>query len=115
VRPGADGQVVFHYAARTLVDADRVRFRRQLEGHDPHWLEDDLPLAYYANLPSGRYAFRVQAANGHGLWSEEASTLRVRVLPYFWRTRSFQIEAGVLATVFAAILVWRRTVAQRRI
>jgi len=115
VRPGSDGQVVFHYAARTLVNADLVRFRRRLAGHDRDWSEDDLPLAYYANLRSGTYEFQVQAANRHGLWNEQITSLPLRVLPYFWRTRSFQIEAGVLVAVFAVVFQWRRSIAQRRL
>ncbi|HRZ36301.1 MAG TPA: two-component regulator propeller domain-containing protein [Candidatus Paceibacterota bacterium] len=115
VRPGSDGQVTVYFAAQTLLDADRVRFRHRLAGHDRDWLEDDLPLAYYANLPSGTYAFEVQAGNRHGLWNEQITSMPIRVLPYFWRTRAFQIEAGVLVAVFAGVFQWRRSVAQRRL
>jgi hypothetical protein len=115
VRPGSDGQVVLHFAARTLLDTDRIRFRHRLVGQDSDWIEDAAPLAYYANLRPGAYTFQLQAADSHGFWSEQPVSLAIRVLPYAWRTRTFQVEVAVLAVLFGGILLWRRAVAQRRI
>jgi len=58
--------------------------------------------AYYTHLPPGEYGFTVIADNGDGVWNTEGKSLRVVVMPPFYRTWwfiTFAIAgaAGVLA------------------
>ena len=42
---------------------------------DPDWIDADTRrVAYYTNIPPGRYQFRVIACNNDGLWNNEGVT-----------------------------------------
>ncbi len=43
-------------------------------------------VAYYTNLPPGRYKFQVTACNNDGVWNERGATLEVRLEPHFYQT-----------------------------
>ncbi len=80
-----------------------VRFRYRLEGYDDDWVEAGSDrTATYTQVPSGRYSFRVVAANNDGVWNQEGATLSVRVLPFFWETFWFRTLA-LLAVVMLVI------------
>ena len=67
-------------------EANQVRYR--LEPLQPEWIEaHDMHEASYTNLEPGEYTFRVIAANSDGVWNEEGASLKIVVLPPWWRTR----------------------------
>jgi signal transduction histidine kinase len=102
--PPGRGELQVHYTALSFLDPSRVRFRYQLEGFDPGWVEAGTRrAAYYTNLPPGRYRFRVVACNNDGVWNEVGDALRVVVRPRPWQTWWFRVAMGlVLAGVVAA-------------
>ena len=62
------GEVVIDYAAASL--SERVRFRFRLEGLDDNWVEaGHQRRAYYSSLQPGRYRFLLMASNRHGVWN----------------------------------------------
>jgi ligand-binding sensor domain-containing protein/signal transduction histidine kinase len=64
--------------------------------------------AYYFNLPSGKYTFRVKGANSSGLWAEKQ--INIIILPPWWRTwwaYSFYLIL-IVAGIFAVDRVQRR-------
>jgi signal transduction histidine kinase/ligand-binding sensor domain-containing protein len=93
----------FKFAALSLVDPGRVRFRYRLEGFDDNWRG---PVSErqvtYTNLPARSYRFHVIACNNDGVWNEEGATLEFAILPAFYQTDWF------LLVCFAAgaCLVW---------
>lgn len=96
--------------------ADRVKFRHRLDGYDSDWSpETDLRLAFFTNLRPGAYRFRVKAANAHGVWNEQETTLSFVILPFFWQTRAFHVGVAVAVVALAAGLHWRRLSGQRRL
>ena len=103
--PAGYGELEFHYTALSLVDPSRVRFRYQLEGFDRDWVEaGDRRVAFYTNMPSGRYTFRVRAANNDGVWSQDAATFSFALAPHFYQTPWFYaiVVLAVIGTVSAA-------------
>ena len=71
------GELEFRYAALSLVDARRNRYKYMLEGFDQEWQETDLRRASYTNMPPGRYVFRVIAANNDGVWNATGRVVRL--------------------------------------
>lgn len=101
--PGSGHRLEIHFAATSLVAADRVKFRYRLQGYDPDWSnESDLRQAFYTNLRPGRYTFQVQACNPHGIWNQDATTMAVVIAPYFWETPWFY---GLVALVTGTALL----------
>ena len=90
------GELEFHYTALSFVDPERVRFRYKLEGFDPDWIEaGNRRVAFYTNIPPGKYTFRVRACNNDGIWNEEGDFLRFSLRPRFQQTGVFYGLCGL--------------------
>ena len=69
--PAGVNRLEIRYTALSLVSPQRLRFRYQLEGSDPGWIEAGHErAAHYTHLAPGRYTFRVLACNNDGVWNE---------------------------------------------
>jgi hypothetical protein len=90
----------FRYTALSAQVPEKTAFRFRLEGFDREWVESGTRrTAYYTNLPSGDYRFRVQARSGAGPWSESGDVFAFSLAPHFYRTGWF---AGLIAAGIAA-------------
>jgi ligand-binding sensor domain-containing protein len=99
--PG-QGKLEVHYTATSLRRPERVRFKVQLEGFDPDWIDaGNRRVAYYTNLPPGRYRFRVAAANEDGPWNEAAASLRFALRPHLYQTTWFRLLGALAAAAMA--------------
>jgi ligand-binding sensor domain-containing protein/signal transduction histidine kinase len=84
------GDLEFHYTALSYLEPGKVEFRYQLQGYDDDWIDAGTRrVAYYTNIPSGRYTFRVTGSNNDGVWNESGSALRFRLRPHFYETAWF--------------------------
>jgi diguanylate cyclase (GGDEF)-like protein len=95
----------FHFTAASFVAPEQLRFRYRLEGYDRDWVDGGTRrVAYYTNLPPGRYVFHVQARNEDGVASTANARVVLRLRPYFWQTRWFVLlaAAAALALAYAA-------------
>ena len=90
--PGAR-EIQLHYRAMSLLDAEKIRYRYQLQGYDHDWVEAGTTRsARYMNLPPGEYRFRVRATNVNGTWeSDSEDTLDLQLSPAFHQTRMFYL------------------------
>lgn len=83
--------VSIDFTGINFFDGDRNTYRYRLDGGDDTWVEAGASKsATYLNLAPGKYTFRVQAANGDGLWSTTDATLEITVHPPFWATWTFR-------------------------
>lgn len=90
--PPGRGQLEIRYAALSFVSPQKVRFQYRLEGFDKTWVEAGTRrIAYYTNLPPGRYKFNVTACNNDGVWNERGASLEVRLAPHFYQTWWFAL------------------------
>lgn len=97
LRPGPS-RLEFRFTAPCLTASERVRFRYQLTGVDPGWVETETSRsATYASVPAGKHEFRVVASSPEGVWNSVPVTMSLSVRPFFWQTQWF------LASVVAAI------------
>ena len=88
--PPGPRDLEIHYTELSYVVPEQVRFKYKLDGYDKAWQEvGTRRVAYYTNVPPGRYTFRVQAANNHRVWSQEGAVLSVSLAPYFYETLWF--------------------------
>ncbi|MEP5567065.1 MAG: triple tyrosine motif-containing protein [Halioglobus sp.] len=63
------------------------RYTHILEGQDPAWVDDGTNNTItYTNLEPGDYVFRAKGASSAGIWSTDNVSLRIQVLPPWWRT-----------------------------
>ncbi len=96
VVPPGHGELEFHYTAIALTSPDRLRFRYKLEGFDKDWVQaGSRRVAYYTNIPPGRYRFRVMVEGGE---SAEAgpSVLGLDLRPQFYQADWFRSGCLIL-------------------
>ncbi|HXB94903.1 MAG TPA: two-component regulator propeller domain-containing protein [Puia sp.] len=89
------------------------RYAYKLEGFSRNWLITDgkIRKATYTNLDAGDYTFRVKASDEDGEWYDKEATLRITVLPPWWRTPlAYTVYVLLLA---GALLLARWMVLQR--
>ncbi len=102
--------IEINFAGVSLIKSEQVKFRYQLQGHDPDWIDGDTRrTAYYSYLPPGRYRFVVTAANSDNVWNDTGASLELELQPFFYQTWLFYLAcfAGTASVVFAA---WKTSV-----
>lgn len=113
IKPG-QANLEINYAGLSYIRAEQVRFKYKLRGQDQDWVDAGTRrAAYYPYLPPGAYTFQVIAANSDGIWNEAGATVRVIVLPPFYRTWWFMGWA-LLGLAGLITLIYRRRVARLR-
>jgi len=104
-----ENQLTFTFVGLSFRDESRVLYRYFLEGFDPGWqAPTNLRFAKYTNLPPGPYRFRVQSSSDEGVWSDEAASADLRILPFFYQTPLFLglvLVAGV--GMISGVFKWR--------
>jgi signal transduction histidine kinase/ligand-binding sensor domain-containing protein len=111
IRPGQDNFEI-EYTALSFINSANLRFKYKLEGLDHDWVEAGTRrTAYYSYVPPGDYTFTVIAANRDGVWNTEGKSVRITVLPPFYRTWWFLILI-TLATGGAVLAAFKSRVAQ---
>ena len=75
------------FAALDYSELERTHYQYRMEGFDNYWVDaGNANEAYYANLPAGKYEFRVRIDNNNHSIVPMESSLSVRVLPPWNRT-----------------------------
>jgi signal transduction histidine kinase/ligand-binding sensor domain-containing protein len=105
------GEVEIHYAALSFTAPEKVRFKYKLEGFDKDWVDAGTRrFAYYANLPPGRYSFKVIAGHVDGPWNEKGQSFGFYLKPHFYQTSLFLVLIIVTGLVVAGLLYRLRMV-----
>ncbi len=77
----------FEFAALDYTAPEKNQYAYMIEGFDEAWIRAGTRrYASYANLPAGRYTFKVKASNNDGVWNEEGASIQVIVTPPPWKT-----------------------------
>lgn len=80
-----DYLIGFEFAAFDYAAPIDNSYIYKLVGFDKDWITvRDSKRATYTNLPSGKYTFRVKAANSDGVWNEEGKSISLVVNPAPW-------------------------------
>ena len=107
--PAGHSHFQFDYAGLSFVAPQKVRCRYMLDGFDRSWTEaGSQRVAYYTNIPPGRYTFRVQAANNDGLWNRQGTDLQFELRPHFYQTLWFYILLVVATAALITLFLKRR-------
>ncbi len=81
------------FSALNFKQTEDNRYAYKLEGLTEDWIETDGKnrRATFTNLSHGEYIFRVKAANKDGVWNESGTSLKIVILPPWWKTWWAQI------------------------
>lgn len=109
-----DNSMEFSFLALSYINPAQNRYRIRLTGWDSEWQElVGQTTRFFSNLPSGEYAFEVQAANAEGAWNLQGDRIAFTIAAPPWRSReAWAAYALVLLTALAT--VWRALIVRRR-
>ena len=93
------------FAALDYSEHERSHYYYMMEGFDRYWIDaGNNHEAYYANLPAGRYRFKVRITNNNRSIVETEDSLNIRVLPPWFQTWWAKSLISMLGAGFLAIL-----------
>jgi len=85
-----------------------MKYRYQLSGVDPNWVETTARSVRYPKLNPGKYSFSVYSVNEDGVSSSVPVTIEIEIAPPWWQTWWFRFFAGVVILGGAyALIRWR--------
>jgi signal transduction histidine kinase/ligand-binding sensor domain-containing protein/AraC-like DNA-binding protein len=108
-----DNVVTLEFAALNYSNTEKIKYAYMLEPFNKEWLVTDgrNRKATYTNLDPGDYVFRVKAANDDGSWNETGLSLKVKILPPFWKT---PLAYLLYALFITGILLFARQIVLQR-
>jgi ligand-binding sensor domain-containing protein/signal transduction histidine kinase len=97
--------IEIHYAGMNLSAPESLQYRYKLDGFDTGWVDAGTRrVAFYTNLPPGKYKFEVIAGNRDGVWTPENLATRTEIIlePHFYQTWWFDL----LCFALVLLLIW---------
>lgn len=75
------------FAALEFTNPEKNNYAYKMEGISDKWenIGNRKFMPFYA-LPPGEYVFRVKGSNNDGVWNNEGASIRIVVLPPWWRS-----------------------------
>jgi len=103
------------FAALNFFNPNKVKHQYMMEGFDKDWLDADNTTrkATYTNLDGGDYIFKVRAISQEGRWDPDYISLKIKVLPPFWKSTLAYI-IYILLIVGVLFLMRRRGIQKIR-
>ena len=92
------------FAALDYTNPEKDQYAYLLEGVDRDWVPSDASrrFATYTKLDPGEYLFRVKGSNNDGIWNAEGISVKITILPPWWR--SLLRRSCILYLVVAKLL-----------
>jgi signal transduction histidine kinase/ligand-binding sensor domain-containing protein len=100
----------FSFVAINYNHPKKSQYSYKMEGFEKDWNFTDASRRYvtYTNLDPGNYTFRVRATNNDGIWNDKGTSLKIIILPPFWKTLWFRlIIISVIILIFASFFIIR--------
>jgi signal transduction histidine kinase/ligand-binding sensor domain-containing protein/CheY-like chemotaxis protein/AraC-like DNA-binding protein len=93
------------YAALSFFDPRKNKYAYILENFDNRWNEvGNLRRAAYTNLSPGKYVFKVIASNWDGTWNKEPHSLKITILPPWWKTKLAYLCYFIILIIIVEII-----------
>lgn len=107
--------ISFEFSALHYTAPEKNRYKYIMEGFDEDWTDAEKRRhVTYTNFSPGEYVFRVKASNCDGIWNEEGTGIRIKIIPPFWLTMWFKIIMGIFIIGIAYAVVRYRYISAHR-
>lgn len=111
--PPSQNVFSIEFTALDYLNPQKNQYQYKMEGFHTHWLTADAQSrrVTFTNLDPGDYVFLVKASNSDGLWSDNVTSLKIKILPPFWKSQwAFLLYFFI---VIGGFLVARKLIQQR--
>ncbi len=102
-----DGHISFDFSAIDYSFSEGRKYKYILEGFDKEWIySGERNYASYTSIPPGNYIFRVTGTNSSGIWSTKEASLKINIIPPFYRTPiAYLFYLLAIAAFFYGIII----------
>lgn len=109
----SDNVFSIEFAALNFLHPEKSQYKYMLKGFNKDWLTTDggTRKVTYTNLDPGTYTFIVKGSNNDGIWNDEGVSLKITVLPPFWKTNTAFVI--YIICVLGALLLSRQLILER--
>lgn len=103
----------FEFSSLEFQSQEKISFFYMLEGYDPDWIQTDSRrrFANYANLPSGKYTFKIKASIENDANFSPESVLEIEVFPPWYKSTWAYILYSILLLIIGysvkSLVSWR--------
>jgi len=100
----------FSFVGINYTHPKKNQYAYKMEAFEKDWNYTDASRRYvtYTNLNPGEYTFRVKASNNDEIWNEKGVSLRIIILPPWWKTWWFRmVLASLIILIFTSFFLLR--------
>jgi signal transduction histidine kinase/ligand-binding sensor domain-containing protein len=96
------------FAAINYIHPKKALYAYKMDHFEKDWNYTDASRRYvtYTNLDPGEYTFQVKATNNDIIWNEKPTSLKIIILPPWWKTLWFKI-IGLLFVILIILAIFR--------
>lgn len=104
-----DNVFSFEFVALHFISPDKNQYAYMMVGLEEDWnYVGTRRFVSYTGISPGKYTFRVKGSNNDGVWNEEGTSLRIKIIPPYWRTWWFYTLCAILIiALLAAIFIYQ--------
>jgi signal transduction histidine kinase/ligand-binding sensor domain-containing protein/DNA-binding response OmpR family regulator len=102
--------LTFDFVALNYTKSEKNQYAFYLKNYDEEWrYVNDQRSATYTNLNPGEYEFFVKGSNNDGLWNEQGASVKLTIMPPYWKTWWFRAIIVTLIWGSFTLLFMMRT------
>lgn len=97
----------FSFVALDFSNPSKNKYAYKLENFETDWNQTEKRrFATYTNLSAGEYIFRVKGSSSSGVWNEEGKSIKIIIIPPWWKTKTFY-TITLVSIVLLIIIIFR--------
>ncbi len=97
----------FDLTSINFIQPEKNKIAYFLKGYDSIWNYNNSNYHIeYTNITKGIYTFLYKGSNNDGVWNEKPNSIEIKILPYFYETKSFYLLIFLLLLVLILMLFW---------
>lgn len=108
----------FEFIALEFTNPEKNNYAYKMDGFDQDWIQSGTKHeASYTNLDPNEYTFTVKASNSDGVWNEKGASIKIVILPPWWKTLWFRaiLVLSVLLLFMLILVVRERSLKTQKI
>jgi len=97
------------FSALDFTNPSKNRYTYQMEGISDQWeYIGARRFVHFTNLPPKYYTFNVKGTNNDGVWSDSTASIKIRILPPWWRSNYAYGSYLILGIILIVLIIKRR-------
>ncbi len=98
------------FASLEYTSPEKIKYRYKIEEFGDDWIDlGNKDFISFTGLMPGTYHLHVTSTNSDGIWSDNSKSLKIVILPPWWRTRLFILLATIAVTALTVGFIRYRT------